>query len=96
MRRAFGWIPLIAVAQLASLAGCGSSRDAYLQEVIGKADQPEIRRELGNPDRIAKKDGGQTLWIYQDCLMLQGCVVWYLSFDRERVLQTWERAPEHS
>ena len=95
MKRMINWLGVLVGGSILFLAGCGGWGRAYLDGAVGKANQEEVRAELGTPDKIARKDGGQTLWIYDHCIIPSGCHVWNLTFDRNRVLQEWERVPEH-
>ncbi len=95
MNRFRRWAVVAAALWLTGLAGCGFARSHYLQNGLGKVTEREVRQELGEPDEIVTKDGGQTVWMYEDCLPPRGCDIWYLTFDRDRILRAWERAPEH-
>lgn len=88
-------LTLCSVLGLLLLAGCGSWGRSYLDTAVGHANQDHVQSELGQPDRVVRIDNGQTRWIYRHCIAIEGCHVWYLTFDRHRVLQSWERAPEH-
>ena len=78
-----------------ALAACGSDRASYLQERIGEANQQQVQNDLGRPDHWAAKDSGQIQWMYEDCVIPGTCSIWSLTFDRERILRGWDRAPEH-
>ena len=92
MRQVIAW-GLIGCAL--ALVGCGSSRTGYLEEHVGQATQRQVEDELGRPDLVAMKDLGQTVWLYEDCWPPGACSIWALTFDRDRILQSWDRAPEH-
>lgn len=89
------WI-ILAVLLIGSLAGCGGWRSGYLNEQVGKANQQDIIYGLGNPTHRIPQAHGSSQWIYQDCPFYQACHVWVLTFDGNKVLQTWERAPAQS
>lgn len=89
------WI-ILAFLLIGSLAGCGGWRSGYLNDQVGKANQQDIVQGLGKPTHRIPESHGTSLWIYQDCPIYQACYVWSLTFDENRILQTWERAPAHS
>ncbi len=89
------WI-ILAVLLIGSLAGCGGWRSAYLNDQVGKTGQQEIARELGQPTHRIPESHGISQWIYHDCPLYQTCYVWVLTFDENKMLQTWERAPAQS
>lgn len=93
IRRA--WI-ILAVLLIGSLAGCGGWRSGYLNDQIGRASQHDIARDLGKPRHKIPESHGTSLWIYHDCPLYQACYVWVLTFDENKVLQTWERVPAQS
>lgn len=79
-----------------ALSACSSGRAAYLDDQVGKAMQQHIQEDLGRPDHTAMKDGGQSVWLYEDCLMPGTCSIWSLTFDRTHILRAWHRSPEHA
>lgn len=89
------WI-ILAVVLLGSLVGCGGWRSGYLNDQVGKAGQHDIAQELGKPTHRIPESHGISQWIYQDCPLYQACYVWVLTFDENKVLQTWERVPAQS
>ncbi|MGE3152108.1 MAG: hypothetical protein AB7G48_10980 [Nitrospiraceae bacterium] len=95
MMKRRAWI-ILAVVLIGSLAGCGGWRSSYLNDQTGKAGKGTIEQDLGRPTHKIPESHGMSQWIYQDCPVYQACYVWVLIFDRNDILQNWERAPAQS
>lgn len=90
-------VALIATLLL-GLVGCTPGRDAYLEDVSGKATQDEVVTRLGPPTKERTLSTGETVWAYRYSGVEMGagmgeswCHEYILTFSKQGVLKQWNR-----
>jgi hypothetical protein len=87
MRALMIWTGLVLIAL--TVTSCAGWRETYLETGLNQATQDSVVKEFGPPHLSRELTTGESVWSYgfNDGV---GCTVYILTFDRDKVLRTWQ------